>query len=165
METPNTYTYRQSELPPITSDIKSEICEIDFKASNLILKIQGNYLALYAFAETLGDLLDSCELNLQCIRVIPDGGGNEAASRAIGLTDLPKLEKQLLISTAITTTVAINVIANMMGCSFDQAASYVSRIGEEQVRPMSLDQMEMVVAEISKQLQENSDKEHFVIRL
>jgi hypothetical protein len=95
MEPPNTFTYRHSEMPPMTDEIKSKIGVIDFNVSNLILEIQGNYRALSELHETLSDLLDNCDLNLQCIRIIPDGEDEEAVQRAIGLTDLPALEKQL----------------------------------------------------------------------
>jgi len=165
METPNTYTYRQSELPPMTYEIECEIAEVDFHVAELITGLKGHYLALSRLAEILADLLNSAESNLCSIRIIPDGGETELLPRAIGLTDLPELEKKLFISTAVTSTIAIKVIANFMGCSFDQAASYVSDIGQAQVGEMSLDQVETAVAEIAKQLREKSHKESFVIKI
>jgi hypothetical protein len=165
MEPPNIYTYRRSELPPMTDGMKSAIAAIDFTVAELILKFQGNYLALTELIEVLADSLNSAESNLCSIRIIPDAGEPELLPRAIGLTDLPTLEKQLIVSTAITSTIAIKMIASFLGCSFDQAASHVSNVGESQVGGMSSDQVEMVVTEIQKQLRERSREETFVIKL
>jgi hypothetical protein len=164
MESPNTYTYRQSELPPMTDEIKSEIAEIDFTVANLILKFQGNYLALSHLAETLADALNSAESNLCSIRIIPDGEP-ELLPRAIGLTDLPTPEKHLLISTAITSTVAIKVLASLFGCNFVQAASHVRQISQAEFGAMSLEQVEKAVEELAKTLRENPDKEGFAIEV
>jgi len=163
MEPPNTYTYRQSELPPMTDEIQSEIAEIDFNVANLILKIQGNYHALTALTETLADGLNSAESNLCSIRIIPDGGEPELLPRAIGFTDLPTREKQLLVSTAIISTVAIKVLAGIFGCDFGQAASHVRQISQAEFGAMSLEQIEKAVAELEKELRENPNGGGFVI--
>jgi hypothetical protein len=165
MEPPNTYTYRQSELPPITDEIKSEIAEIDFNVANLILKFQGNYYALLALAETLAGCMNEAEDNLYKIRIIPDGGEPELLPRAIGLTDLPILEKQLLISTAITSTVAIKVLAGIFNCDFEQATSHVRQIGQAEFSEMSPEQIEKAVVELEKKLRENPDGGGFAIEV
>jgi hypothetical protein len=164
METPNTYTYRQSELPPMTDEIKSEIAEIDFTVANLILKIQGNYHALSALAETLADGLNSAESNLCSIRIIPDGGEPELLPRAIGFTDLPTREKQLLVSTAITSTVAIRMMATLLGRSFDEAANHISNIAADQFESLSPEQMDDAVEKLAKSLHERPDETFFVIQ-
>ena len=64
IESINTFTYRHSERPPMTDEIKAQIAKIDFNVANLILKNHGNYRALSELAETLSDCLDSCEMNL-----------------------------------------------------------------------------------------------------
>jgi hypothetical protein len=125
MEPPNTYTYRQSELPPMTDGMKSAVAAIDFTVAELILKFQGNYLALTELIETLADGLNSAESNLCSIRIIADGGEPELLPRAINLTDLPALEKRMIVSNAITGTVAIQVLSTTLGWTFDQVASYV----------------------------------------
>ena len=164
MEPPNTYTYRQSELPPMTDEIKSEIAEIDFSVANLIWNIQGNYHALTALTETLADGLNSAESNLCSIRIIPDGGEPELLPRAIGFTDLPTREKQLLVSTAITSTIAIKMIATFFGCSFGEAAVHVSNISESQFEGMTPEQMEDAVERLAKSLHEQPDESFFVIQ-
>jgi hypothetical protein len=164
MELPNTYTYRQSELPPMTDEIQAEIAEIDFNVANLILKIQGNYHALTALTETLADGLNGAESNLCSIRIIPDGGEPELLPRVIGFTDLPTLEKQLLVSTAITSTVAVKMVATLLGCSFDEAATHISNIGGAQFESLTPEQMEDVVERLAKDLHEQPDESFFIIR-
>jgi hypothetical protein len=163
MEPPNTYTYRQSELPPMTDEIKSEIAEIDFNVANLILKIQGNYLALSHLAETLANCLNSAESNLCSIRIIPDGGEPKLLPRAIGFTDLPTREKQLLVSTAVTSTVAIKMMATTLGCSFEQAANHILNISGPQFESLSPEQIEDAVARLSQSLDEQPDESFFAI--
>lgn len=164
MEPPNTYTYRQSELPPMTDEIKAEIAEIDFNVANLILKFQGHYLALSELAEILAGCLNDAESNLCSIRIIPDGGEPELLQRAIGFTDLPTREKQLLVSTAITSTVAIRMMATLLGCSFNEAANHISNISGAQFQGMTPEQMEDAVARLAKSLHEQPDESFFVIQ-
>jgi hypothetical protein len=76
MEPPNTYTYRQSELPPMTDEIQSEIAEIDFTVANLILKSRATILPS-CVSRNFADGLNSAESNLCSIRIIPDGGEPE----------------------------------------------------------------------------------------
>ena len=149
----------------MTDEIQSEIAEIDFNVANLILKIQGNYHALTALTEILADGLNSAESNLCSIRIIPDGGEPEPLPRAIGLTDLPTLEKQLIISTAVTSTIAIKMISTFLGCSFEQAAAHVSKISDHHFGGMFPDQVEKAIAEMEKQLRENPGDEAFYIRV
>jgi hypothetical protein len=84
--------------------------------------------------------------------------------RAIGLTDLPVLEKQVLISTAITSTVAIRMIATLLGCSFDEAVNHVSNISGEQFGSLSPEQMDDAVEKLAKSLHEQRDESFFIIR-
>jgi hypothetical protein len=164
MEPPNTYTYRQSELPPMTDEIKSEIAEIGFTIANWILRFQGNYYALLALAETLADGLNSAESNMYSIRIIPDHASEEAVPPAIGLTDLPTLEKQMIISVAATSTVAIQVVSNVFGFSFDQAASYVQRITQEHYGDMTPEKIEETVAALAKSLHEKPEGEGYIVQ-
>ena len=163
MKLPNSYTYRQSELPPMTDDIKSAIAEIQLSASTLIMQTRGHYHALTKLAEILADCLNTCEANLHNIRIISDGDGEEPVQQAIGLTDLPMLEKKILISTAVTSTVAIQVVSAILGCTFEQAASHVEQISQNQFGGMSLEQIESAVAVMAKTLRENPDGGAFVI--
>jgi hypothetical protein len=164
MESPITYVYRQSELPPITDEIQSEIAEIDFDVANLILKYQGNYLALLALAEACADWMNEAESNMHNIRIISDGDSEETVPRVIGFTDLPTREKQLIISTAIASTAAIKMIATLLGCSFDEAANHIANIGGTQLEGMTPEQIEDIVARLAKSLHESPGETFFVVR-
>jgi hypothetical protein len=164
METPNTYTYRQSELPPMTDEIKAKIDQIHFDITHFILLNPGHYHALSELAETLASCSNRCETCLLSIRITPDGGEPELLPRAIGFTDLPTREKELLISTAITSTVAIKMIATLLGCNFDQAATHISNISGAQFETLSPEQMEDAVARLAESLHERPDETFFVIQ-
>lgn len=161
MEPPNTYTCQQSQLPPMTDAIQSEIAKVDFHVSNTISELKGNYYGLLKLAEVLADLLNSAETNLHSIRIIPDSCEPELPPKAIGFTDLPTREKQLLISTAITSTVAIKMVATMIGCSFSDAAAHVSRESESQLERMSSEQIEEAVARLARELHKQPDGTFF----
>jgi len=141
----------------MTDDIKLAIAEIQLSASTLIMQTRGHYYALTKLAEILADCLNTCQANLYNIRIIPDGDGEESVQRAGDLTDLPALEKQLLVSTAVTSTVAIRVLAGIFDCDFEQAASRIRAIGQAEFGAMSPEQIERAVAELSKTLLENPD--------
>jgi len=148
----------------MTDETQAEIAEIDFTVANLILKIQGNYHALTSLTETLADGLNSAESNLCSIRIIADGGEPEPQPRAIGFTDLPTREKQLLISTAITSTVAIKMVATIIGCSFGDAAAHIARQSETQFEGMTPEQLEEAVTRLAEELHKQPDESFFVIQ-
>jgi len=132
MEPPDTFTYCHSEILLMTDEIKSELAQIHFTVTNLILKIQGNYRALFELSQTLCDLLDNCDLNLQRIRGnIPDSDGDNSLQPGISLTDLSTKEKQLILSRAITSTVAIKVLAGIFDCDRTYASTlYIACISK-----------------------------------
>ncbi|WP_332961153.1 hypothetical protein [Microcoleus sp. AR_TQ3_B6] len=67
----------------------------------------------------LDNCLDSCELNFNAIPIIAD----DSPQQCLNLTDLSKEEKQLILSTPITSTVAIKILAGIFRCDF-QISSY-----------------------------------------
>jgi hypothetical protein len=164
MESPNTYTYRQSELPPMTDEIKEKISQIHFDITHFILLNPGHYHALSELCETLASCLNRCETHLFSIRITPDGGEPELLPRAIGFTDLPAREKGIIVSTAVTSTVAIKMVATMAGCSFDKAANHISNISLAQFETMSSEQVDNAVAELAKNVHEQPDETFFVVR-
>ncbi len=112
MQTGNTFTYRHSELPVVRPAIKSEIAELDVRIADLILRSQGNYRELQELAEVLENCLDSCELNLSSIRIVADDIPQPIIQiitgglHPISMKDLPMEEKQIIFSTAITSSIA-----------------------------------------------------------
>ncbi|MEG4294171.1 hypothetical protein Q5692_35610 [Microcoleus sp. C2C3] len=154
----NNFTYGYSELPPVRPEIKAEIVALDVQLADLILKSQGNYRELEALAEMLDNCLDSCQLSLNVIRIADD----RSQQSSISLTDLPKKEKEVILSTAITSTVAIKVLAGIFGCDFETAASHVAVIGELEFGSMTPEAIERAIEEMAKNLKDNPDGAFFI---
>jgi MarR-like DNA-binding transcriptional regulator SgrR of sgrS sRNA len=104
----NTYTYRHSELPPVRPEIKAEIVALDVQIADLILKSQGNYRELQELAEVLDSCLDTCELNLQSIRITADDTQQQPP---VTMQDLPLKEKELIYSISFTNSVLLNYLS------------------------------------------------------
>ncbi|TAE85647.1 MAG: hypothetical protein EAZ60_08800 [Oscillatoriales cyanobacterium] len=149
-------------MPPITDEMKSEIAEIDFNVANLILKFQGNYRALSELAETLADSLNSCKMNLHSIGIIPDG---EVPPRAIGLTDLPRTEKQIIVSTAMTSTVAIEMLADIFDLDFPDAATLIRHKSQNQFGEMSLEKIEQFLEQLTEAAREKPSDHIFIAEI
>ncbi|MEG4070428.1 hypothetical protein QUA42_24300 [Microcoleus sp. Pol11C2] len=165
MEHPNIYTFKHSALPAIDDAIKGEIAEIDFNVTNLLLKFQGHYRALSELRETLSDLLDSCDLNLQSIRIIPDGNSEEDVPRAINLTDLSTEEKHLIISTGITSTVAIKMLASALNCEIEEALEHVAVVGQAAFASMTPESREASIRRMVEALRENYNGHSFLVEV
>ncbi|MEG5008490.1 hypothetical protein QUB17_33345, partial [Microcoleus sp. B5-C4] len=114
----NTFTYKHADLPAVRPEIKAEIIALGIHADDLILKSQGNYRELEELAETLDNCLDTCELNLNSIRIVADSNSPLPSMR-----DLPMEEKQIIFSTALTSSIAIEALASVFGKSPQQIAS------------------------------------------
>ena len=105
----NTFTYRHSDLPPFRPEIKAEIVALGFHADDLILKSQGNYRELEELAETLDNCLDSCNLNLQSIRIIADS----SPPPDITMTNLPMQEQTIIFGTALFNAIALGTLQKL----------------------------------------------------
>lgn len=128
MSQPNIFTYRQSELPEFTDETKAEIAAVDVWVANLICRIQGNYHALNYLYEILQDGLNSCDLNLNSIQVVPDDYKPE---NKISLTDLPIEQKRVVFDTAFANSIMLKMISVMTGESLEKSALEVARAVEE----------------------------------
>ncbi|MCC3544860.1 MAG: hypothetical protein JGK21_32075, partial [Microcoleus sp. PH2017_22_RUC_O_B] len=78
------------------------------------------YRALEELMETLSDLLDSCELNLNSIRIIPDG------SNECDATNLPIEQKQAVYSMNYTNSIMLSVLAEHTGKTREAVASFLA---------------------------------------
>lgn len=130
MNNPNTYTYRQSELPEFTDAMKAEIAAVDHLVGNLLSKLQGNPLALNYLYEILQDGLNSCDLNLASIQIVSDGYKSESK---ITLVDLPIDQKRIVFDTAFTNTVMLKVVASLSGDSMTVAASKIASVTADEL--------------------------------
>jgi hypothetical protein len=105
----NTYTYRHSELPSVRPEIQAEIVALNVQLADLILKSQGNYRELEQLAEVLDSCLDTCQLNLQSIRIVAD----DTQQPIVTLKNLPLEEKELIYSISFTNPVFLNLLSNL----------------------------------------------------
>ncbi|MEG4275173.1 MULTISPECIES: hypothetical protein [unclassified Microcoleus] len=116
--THNTFTYRHSELPAIRPEIKAETVALDVHIADLILKSQGNYRELEELAEMLDSALDSCELNLKSIRIVPDSYQEKSAG---GMLDLPFEQKELIYTQLAAFAAVMESFMNVAGLTRDEA--------------------------------------------
>ena len=156
----NNFTYGHSYLPPVRPEIKAEIVGLSTQIANFTLEIQGNYRELEELAVMLDNCLDSCKLNLNAIRLADDN-----LQPGISLTDLSSKEKELILSMAITSTVAIKVLAGIFDCDFQTSASRLASICELEFGPMSPEAIERAIEEIEKNLKDHPDGASFFIEI
>ena len=121
----NDFTYGHSELPPVRSEIKAEIVALDAQLANLILKSQGNYRELQELAEMLDNCLDSCELNLNAIRISAD---DSPELPVVTMTDLSVQEKTIIFGTALFSAMALETLSRLTGAD---AAVLAAKISEQ----------------------------------
>lgn len=139
----NTFTYRHSDLPPVRPEIKAEIVALDVHIADLILKSQGNYKELEQLAEILDNCLDSCELNLNSIRIIPDEGSPQPDT--ISMKDLPIEQKRLIYSCSRTNSILMDLLSELTGESCEKLAHDIGLQASIQAKPV-----------------DNKDVEHFI---
>lgn len=162
MEHPNIQTFKHSELPPMTYSETARIEAIGDSVSNFISINKGHYRALTELRETLSDLLDSCDFNLQSIRIVPDGGEPELLPKAIGLTELSQREKQLIASNAMAVTTAVEIIAGLFGCGFFEAARQVRQVSQDKFQNTSDEGINKLVEDMARSVREHPEGGVFV---
>lgn len=108
----DTFTYRHSELPSVRPEIKAQIVALDCCIADLTLKSQGNYRELQHLQEVLDNALDTCELNLNAIRIIADDSQQPST---ISMKDLPLDEKRLIYSCSRTNSILLNLVSHLTG--------------------------------------------------
>jgi MarR-like DNA-binding transcriptional regulator SgrR of sgrS sRNA len=106
----NTYTYRHSGLPSVRPEIQAEIVALNVQLADLTLKSQENYREIEQLAEVLNEALNTCEINLQSIRIVSDD-----AQQQIGLKDLRLKDKELVYSISFTNSVLLNLLSDLTG--------------------------------------------------
>lgn len=146
----NTFTYRHSELPSVPPEIQAEIVALDVQMADLILKSQGNYRALEQLAEVLDNCLDSCELNLSSIRIIPDDSPRPST---VNMKDLPLAEKRLIYSCSFTNSLLLNTLSNILGVSPEDLAKDLAAQVLIDYEPVTDDKVENFVSDLVPQVQ------------
>lgn len=143
----NTFTYRHSELPAIRPAIKAEIVALDVRIADLILRSQGNYRELEELSEVLDSAADSCELNLNLIRIIADDSRLDSPT-PISIMDLPIEQKHIIFSTALTSSIAIEALATIYGKTPLEVATELTKGAGKLGEPITIDQINATLEEL-----------------
>ena len=122
MKLGNTFTYRQSELPELSLETKGEIAALDIRIAEFILQNRGHYHALQELSEILSNCADTCELNLNSIRIISDS----AADKKVSMRNLPPEEKLMIYSASFTSSILLKLLAQITGSSMEFLAEELS---------------------------------------
>jgi hypothetical protein len=149
----NTFTYRHSDLPAFRPEIKAEIIAIGLHADDLTLKSQGNYRELEELAETLSNCLDTCELNLGLIRIIPDDSPEPAS---VSLVDLPIEQKQLIYSCSRTNSILMNLLSEITGIPHERLARDITAKAVIRQEPVERQEIENFIEEVMMPLVQRS---------
>jgi hypothetical protein len=150
------YTYWHSDLPPVRPEIQAEIVALDVQLADLILKSRGNYRELQQLEEVLDSCMDTCQLNLQSIRIIADDTQQPIAT----LKDLALEDKELIYSISFTNSVLLNLVSNL-------TCRKPEEVGKELARLASINKLTPTVVEIDElitrlTLARNNAKDGFV---
>jgi hypothetical protein len=159
MKTGNTYTYRQSELPEFRPEIRAEIAALDCRIGDLITKSCGNYHELEALSEVLDNCADSCELNLNSIRIIPVNSPLPEA----GLKQIPSDVKELFFSTSLATSFLVQMLSQEMKVPNHSVEQMIAELVGNVVRTTPQERVDKIfddLIEAAKKAEKTRDTVH-----
>ncbi|MEG4840827.1 hypothetical protein [Microcoleus sp. B9-D4] len=162
----NTFTYRHSDLPAFRPEQKAEIIALGLHADDLILKSCGNYRELEELAETLNNSLNTCELNLNSIRIIPDDSPEPGT---VSLQDLPIEQKKLIFECSRTNSILLNLLSEIVDKPCEELARDIATQAAIHQEPVEADEIEQfinhVMMPLAQQVKENPpDKGLYVFK-
>ena len=143
MQVGNTFTYKQSELPSLTPEMKGEIVAIDYQIADLSLKIQGNYHALNELAEVLDNNLDSCQMALNSIRIVPDSYENQPVP---DISILPIEQKQMIFDNLFASSIVTRLLIKITGLNNEEIGEIIDRAWNEQVKDLPAETIHKALA-------------------
>lgn len=138
-------------MPSIRPEVKAEIVGLDVHIADLILKSQGNYRELQELAEMLENSLDSCELNLNSIRIIPDDSSVPAVNT---MANLPIGEQSVIFSTALFSNLLLVALQDLTGAKMH---SLVSDVSNRVVKEMEKISDEQITASLARFMEGQSE--------
>ncbi len=153
-------------MPPVRPEIKAEIVGLDVHIADLILKSQGNYRELEDLAEVLGDALNSCELNLNSIRIIAD---DSPQPPTISMKNLSIEEKRLIYSCSNTNSVLLNLLSEIVGKSPEELANDIATQASIHQKPVGNNEIEKFIEDVMMPLADKAKgnrqpKGHYVFK-
>ena len=155
----NTFTYRHSELPPVRPEIQAEIVALDCYIADLTLKSQGNYRELDQLSEVLDSSLDTCELNLQSIRIIADDAQQPPI---VTMKDLPLEEKELIYSISFTNSVLLNLLSQLTKRKPEDIGAELASLSSIHKEPPTIAEIDELITQLT--LARSSVRDGFVFQ-
>jgi hypothetical protein len=156
----NNYTYRHSDLPSVRPEIQAEIVALDVQLADLILRSQGNYRELEQLAEVLENCLDTCQLNLQSIRIIAD---DTQQPPVVTLKDLRLEDKQLIYSISFTNSVLFNFLSKITGKEPQKIAEEIAVNSSVYAQSPTRSEIEEVITKLTSA--QSNAKDDFAFRI
>ena len=155
----DTFVYRHSELPPVRPEIKAEIVALDVQLADLILKSQGNYRELEELREVLDSCLDTCELNLQSIRIIADDTQQQPI---VTMQNLPLEEKELIYSISFTNSVLLNLLSQITQRKPEEIGAEIALLSSLNKKTPTVAEVEELITQLT--LARSNVKDGFVFK-
>jgi hypothetical protein len=155
----NTFTYRHSELPPVRPEVQAEIVALDVKLADLILKSQGNYRELEQLSEVLDNCLDTCQVNLQSIRIVAD---DTQQPPIVTMENLPLEEKELIYSISFTNSVLLNLLSNLTKRKPEEIGKEIAMLSSFHKKPPTVAEVEELIVQLT--LARRNVKDGFVFK-
>ncbi|MEG4360175.1 hypothetical protein QUB42_32695 [Microcoleus sp. Aus8_D1] len=143
-----TFTYRQSELPPIPPEVEAKVAELDTQIADLISKNAGNFLALQQIETMLSDCTDTCDLNLDCIQIAADDGDSE--KQQCTLKDLSLHHKGLVHSLSFTNSILLNWLSNISGRTPEDISNEIETHAQIYSKPPTTAEIEEFIDHLTK---------------
>lgn len=158
----NIFTYRHSDLPAFRPEQKAEIIALGLHADDLILKSCGNYRELEELAETLSNSLNTCEMNLQSIRIIPDDSPQPAA---LTLTNLPIQEQRMIFCTALFNAMVLSSLQKITGADLNFWVAAISAQINTEMEEIREEQITEALASFLEQYRKYPNQQGFKVEI
>lgn len=137
---------------------------MDIHIDDLILKSQGNYRELEELAETLDNGLNTCELNLKSIQIIPDDY-NPQPAQSLTLTDLPMQEQTMIFGTALFSAMVLSDLQKIIGTDIDSLVEKISEQINLELANISDEQVTASLKDYLKKYSENPSQQAFRVKV
>ena len=151
-------------MPPVRPEIKAEIVALDVHIADLILKSCGNFRELEELAEVLDDGLNSCELNLKSIQIIPDDANPQPVQSA-SIIDLPIQQQAIVFSTALFSAIVLSTLQKVTSVEGEFLIDKISEQVNAEMAEITDEQITAALKDHLTQYQENPMQSTFELKI
>ena len=153
-----TFTYRQSEIEPISPELKAQIADLKSQINKLTGENNGHYLALQELTKVLSNCLDGCDLNINCIEIVSDD------YNPCSLKDLPIEIKQLIWSCSYTNSLLLKQLSCLRKITHKELVAEINKHSAIYARVPTVKEAEQFIDELT-QASLSGDKNFFLKRM